>query len=70
MTEKLYTPKEVAKLCNIWIDRVRKAMDSGELEFISFDKPGAKKAKTRRITQGALDRWLATLSSSRETIIL
>lgn len=59
--EKIYTVKEVARLCGVSRYRVSRAVRNREIDFLNFAQPGAKKSKMYRFTASAVDRWLHSL---------
>lgn len=60
MSEKLWLLAEVAAFARVPPRRILAACRKGELEFLDLSTGEGKRAKTRRFTQGAIERWLAS----------
>jgi excisionase family DNA binding protein len=60
-TERIYTTKEVARMCGVSRYRIIQAIHNREIDFLNFAQPGAKKPKMYRFTASAVDRWLHSI---------
>lgn len=61
--ERIYSTKEVARMCGVSRYRIIQAIHNREIDFLNFAQPGAKKPKMYRLTASAVDRWLHSLTN-------
>lgn len=62
MEQRMYSIKQVAEICGVTRKAVYDWMDMGKLEFVYV---GAR----RRVTQGALDAFIATSTRDRRLVV-